>query len=76
MPTQCTTKPLILDHVEQCVDEIIQRLGKENTAIKGTGIGLSVVQRIVVRHGGRVWVQAAVDKGATFFFTLAPDPAA
>jgi PAS domain S-box-containing protein len=57
------------DH--QRIFDVFQKCGKRDENGNGTGVGLTIVKKIVEHHGGTVWVESKIDKGATFYFTLA-----
>ena len=49
---------------------IFKRLNSEDDDTKGSGVGLTFVQKIIERHGGKIWLESKENKGTTFFFTL------
>ncbi len=56
------------------VFRIFRRLHARDAYGGGVGAGLTIVKKIIERHGGRIWIDSTPDEGTTFYFTLSPDP--
>lgn len=56
----------------QCADKIFEVFSRlcQSPDIEGTGVGLALVKRIILRHHGRIWVQSRKGRGTTFYFTV------
>jgi light-regulated signal transduction histidine kinase (bacteriophytochrome) len=60
----------IRDRHFESVFRIFKRLNARDRFGAGTGMGLTIVKKIVERHGGRIWIESELDQGSTFYFTL------
>lgn len=62
----------IAPHFHDEIFRIFKRLNSEDDEVKGTGVGLTFVRKIVERHGGSIWLKSEPGEGTCFFFTLGP----
>jgi len=64
----------IAEEFHREVFRIFKRLNPEDDRVKGTGVGLTFVEKIVERHNGSIWIESAAGAGTTFHFTLNTSP--
>jgi signal transduction histidine kinase len=58
------------EHLSTIFDKFRQVDPKKSGSFKGTGLGLAIAKHIVIKHGGKIWIESTLGKGSTFFFVL------